>query len=1523
AATRRPKESTAATPKPEEAVTPEPEHGPVGTLGYLAPEQTGRTGLPTDRRADLYGLGATLYTLATGAAPFTGADQLELVRATLVDTPPAPDLPPRLAAVVMRLLEKDPDQRYQSAEGLAHDLARATVDPDGTWELAERDFPAFLAPPATLVGRDPEIRTLAGALDRAMATGAPAVLVSGPPGIGKSALVQTLRAPITDRGGWFVAGKYDQFRTGTNSGGIARLLRSLARLLLAEPEQQAAGDRKRLLAALGPNAPVIAGVIPELATFLGIESTAGPGDPLTAPARLSVTVAALLRAVVSRRHLVVLIDDLQWASSSSLRLLDGMLATGPVAGLLLVATYRDEQVGPDHPLAPLLARWQRDGVAGPPVRLTGLDRPGLTELAGTVLRLAPEPAGRLADLIGPAADGNPYATVELINALRADNLLAATEDGWCWDPADVRTFVARHRLPQLLAARLEQQPAATRRLLAALTCFGADTRPELLASATGTPADTVATRLAPAVADGLITVAGAIRFRHDLVLQAARDGLPHAELDRLQLDMARRLAGHGDYEQEAAEQYLAVAGLIGSDEERRTAAALLHRAGRRTAQMTNYPVAEELLSAADRILAPMTGPADVTARDAVAVDRHAALYCLGRHIEADRIYRELAARTPGPITLAGATAVQINSLTQRGECRAAIALGLDALRRFGVEPPAGLEADNQRAAARLRDWVVSAGPAYPDVETDDPAIVAVSGILNRMLAPAFLIDPVRHAWLVLRAHTLWQRHGVCAPLVSTMGAAICVTIGLLDDYRSGYLLTRHALEVGRAHGYQAGTALTAYMHLMLAAHWLEPLEEITDAAQQARDDLLAAGDVQVAGLQAARLLALLLETEDSLETCAEETTAALAFAERTGNRYARLIAHGHQQLIRVLRGRTGAPGSFAGADFDEAAYLDEVAGYPPALATYHQTRALAALLGDDPAALDTHSAAAMAHSGAIRGFYVSALARVTRCLSLAGASSPEAAPELGDARDWLARRAADAPHNFRPLLLLVDAEIAHARGDTTTATRCFDEGLHTVTGRPWHHALLAERAARFHLELGLIHTGERLLSEACDAYRAWGADGPVARLETQHPFLRTTVSSGPGGGADHLDLMAILRASRALSSQTTLAGLTAQVGDVLSAMTGATDVRLGLRHRDEPDWHTTAVTGSTGTGLPLSAVRYVQRTHQPLLVTDATEDDRFAHDPYLKGLDVCALLVIPVACHNAEAAVLVLANHRQRGVFSTGRLASVELIAGQLAVSLDNALLYDSLESEVRARTAELADRNRQLEAANQLKADLIGMLGHEINNPLGSILGYLDLVLTGDPLPASAEELIVRVHRTTRRLTGIVDEVLAMVSIDAGRLTASPSPVRIAEHIEAALGATAATEVAVSCPRDLTAAAQPGHLDQILTNLISNAVKYGGGVTAIVAHGAGPGQVVVEVSDRGPGVPPDFRDRLFDRFARAATTAGKVAGTGLGLYIVRELARANGGDVQYRPARVRGSDFILTLPSAGPVTMGAHPDMR
>ncbi len=1296
----------------------------VGTLAYLAPEQTGRTGRPVDQRADLYALGATLYELATSGPPFGTGDPLRLTHDHLarVPVPPAqvnPAVPGPLSAIILHLLEKEPDNRYQTADGVLYDLERlrdAGALGAGALRVGERDFPLRLVPPSRLVCREEEVAALAAAFEEAMTGRCRGVLVSGAPGVGKTALADELRPVLTGRDGWFVAGKFDPYRRDLEFDAVHQAFRALGRLLLAEPDDELAGVRERVLGGVGPNAGLLTATVPEFAALLGVPPDAG--DPLTAQVRAQRTGVAVLRAVASRkRPLVVFVDDLQWAGRTPLGFVDLVLSEEPVEGLLLVGAYREGEVDASHPLATPLSRWlDQDGVRH--LRLDNLPAPGLVTMVAEMLHADPATAAGLAGAIEPHASGNPYETVELLNALRRGGALTATAAGWRWDAAATRAHLGQSEVTGLLVARIDAMPPQSRQLVEAMACLGGRAELSLLQAATAELVAVVDQALAPALDEGLLVAEPgaypAVRFRHDRIREVVLGGLDPQRRRTLQLAMARRLAAVPELFAAAAGQYLPVTGAIDDAMERRQVVGLLRRAAGQARLTGDYTLVNTVLTAA----LPLIDPGETAALAEVHTARHTALYSLGRLEEADEEYRAIERLCPAALQRAEATAVQVRSLTHRKRLAEAVDLGLETLRALGriVPPAVRLPAEIDRHFDQLHRWLEDADAADDQARPGitDPTLLATARIVNAVVATAyFAADPAMQAWLSLEAMRIWIEHGPGPALAGPAGHSAVAVVALRGDYAAGYRTARRILTVAEARGYEPGTSQMRQLFANFCC-WFEPIENGVQAAQQARAGLIADGDLANAGYAYSIATYFLADCAPTLETFLAEVDAGLAFARRTGNEQTGQWFEGYRWLAGVLRGEGSAAAG-------EAIAADRYAANPAALFYAHLSRAQAAAIFGDLAALTRHAAAVLPLRPGPPRNYPTAAARLLRGLALAGQARASQAGEcagllsgLDDVTRWLAARAADAPDNFLHLLRLLEAERAWAAGDFRAAAVAFDVARREAAQRqrPWHRAMIAERAARFYLAHGLDHAGYGLLAQARQDYLAWGATAKVGQLDWAYPALQpragATAGHHDGDPGDLLrsgatvttgtiDLLGVLSASQALSSETSINRLHARVAEVLGAMTGATAVHLVLWSEDRHGWLLPAPDGGaapvTGTGhehaTPMSVLRYAQRVGEPLVVADATSDDRFARDPYFAEAGCCSLLALPILSRGILRAVLLLENRLIRGAFTAGRLDAVKLIAGQLAVSLDNAQLYAELTTS-RARIVAAADQARR-----------------------------------------------------------------------------------------------------------------------------------------------------------------------------------------------------------------------------------------
>jgi signal transduction histidine kinase len=634
-----------------------------------------------------------------------------------------------------------------------------------------------------------------------------------------------------------------------------------------------------------------------------------------------------------------------------------------------------------------------------------------------------------------------------------------------------------------------------------------------------------------------------------------------------------------------------------------------------------------------------------------------------------------------------------------------------------------------------------------------------------------------------------------------------------------------------------------------------------------------------------------------LDVCVAELDAGLAFVRRIGSVNMVEVLETYKWVIDALRGErptaTLAPVSIAG-------YSDT----PATLLLAHSLQAMAAAIFGDQASLERHTAEAVPLVSSSPTEYPGAVARALRGLALAGqiratdgAARDTLLSELDEVTRWLADRAADAPQNFLHLLRLLEAERAWAVGDFQGCVRGFDAALHGAgqRPRPWHRALITERAARFYLAHGIDHNGYDLLTQARQQYAAWGATAKVAQLDWAYPSLpphsdtaaaqrdtRTSDDSLSSGSVSTgtIDLLGILSTSQALSSETSIEGLHARVAQVLGAMTGATDVALLVWNDEHRHWllpATGRVGGaSTSDTAPMSVLRYLERTREPLVVVDATSDDRFARDPYFADAGCCSLLAVPILSRGMLRAVLLLENRLMRGAFTAERLDAVNLIAGQLAVSLDNAQLYSELAAS-RTRLVAASDQTRrQIErdlhdGAQQRLVSLVlelGMAKAEVSTEEGEL--RMRLGHAGEQAREALKELrdLSRgIHPSILTDGGLGKALRAMTR-------RSPIPVELDLRIEGRL------------PDQVEISAY-----YIVAEALTNVTKHSGAseVTVSVDAEQADGALRLEVADDGVG--------------------GAEFSGGTGLMGLKDRVDALGGRIDLHSPRGGGTTLRVTLP--------------
>ncbi|MEP6654639.1 MAG: AAA family ATPase, partial [Myxococcales bacterium] len=1306
----------------------DPPQALAGTLAYMPPEQTGRMTSGVDTRSDLYALGVVLYQTLTGTLPFTASDPLELIHAHLARQaiPPVarnPAVPALLSDLVMRLLAKTPDERYQTAGGLAWDLRRCLegferpgpIDP---FPLGEHDVPDRLRLPDRLHGRERQLEELQVAWQGVCDGRGPTLaLVSGAPGTGKTRLVETLGREVRRSGGLFAAGKFTQYEPGVPHATMAEVLRALLRGVLATPEQEVARWRDGVAEAIGADGRVLMEMVPELAHLLGPQGPVPDLPARDAQNRFRAVSGQLLSALATAdQPVAVFLDDLQWLDAETAGLLAPLLSHPGMQHLLLVGAYRSEEVAAEHPLAAVVRAIRATGAAVREIGLAPLDRGDLAALVADMLRISLDRAEPLAQLVHDKTDGNPFFAQQLLTSLHEEGLVVflGGEGGWTWDLQGIRAKGFTDNVLELLSRKLGRLSAPAQDALKTLAMLGMRAPLELLSRALQAPPATVRQQLREAAQSGLIDCDDhECAFVHDRIREAAYALVPANERARRHLELGRLLLADRRIE-DIDEDLFALANhfrqalvLVDDVTEREGVRRLIFRAGKTAKLAIAFDAARDYFADAIALLPGNRWTAPYEEVFALVGELTECEYLLGNLDRGNALFHELLAQARSDLDRAAVYRIRIvNFSAPPGTLPELLALILEALRFLGVDCPAGeqaldqaIRADEDLIATRLRNRPITDLANAPAIV--DPRVAAAVDLLAD--TTALTRHSPRHAeWLTLQGLKLCLAHGhvPSSPMIYAFYAVHLSSVP--GSIQRALAFSDLAVALDRRYGDLRWRPAVLSMYAGLVHSWGRPFrlarpffDEAFSTAQLVWDRRFAPGLGMVA-----------VWTEIEAATPIAKARAAskryLDFTARVGSFFSNLCRQ-YVQFLACLEGHTTGLLSFDGPDFkeEEAVTLYRNSGYGSGVRQLWTLKLMAAvLLGQQDEA--SRYSVALRQIPTTLGSTIGAAEAFFQAMAAAmeyGKVAPDERAELAAAIDEVVSRlerwAADCPANFLSRYQLVLAEKARIEGRHLEALHLYDDAIASAREQGLLHmeGLACERAARFYLDQDLSRNAYAHLRDARAGYSQWGATAKVALLDREFPQIDKPADAGPsstrGSPQAQIDLPYVVKAFQTLSGEIELDKLVQALLRLVLEQAGA-DRALLILSRSDGGYSIEAEAGMGPEGhrvqigrapldsgqLPETVFRYVARTRESVLLDDAATSTLFVEDDYLLRQKPRSVLCLPLLKQAHLAGVLYLENHLAPGVFSPARVSTLEMIASQAAISLETARLYGDLATE-------------------------------------------------------------------------------------------------------------------------------------------------------------------------------------------------------------------------------------------------------
>ncbi len=1314
-----------------------------GSLPYMSPEQTGRMNRFVDFRSDLYSLGISFYEMLTGKLPFSASDPLEWVYCHVAQTAEAPvkqhpELPKVVSNVVMKLLAKTAEDRYQTAAGLQHDLQKClTILTAGKelseFPLGEKDISHQFNIGQKLYGREKELAELLQSFERMVATGkSELVLISGYSGVGKTSLVNELQKPILKVGGLFISGKLDQYKRGIPYFTIVEAFKGLIKNILFQPESQIEQWRQLISDAVGINGQVILDIIPQAELIMGQQEPLALVSPMESKIRFEAVLQKFIRVFASPEHpLVLFLDDLQWVDMASLDLIKQIITNADNNHILLVGAYRDNEINPAHPLAVTIDEIKNLGTPVNEISLHPLSKTNLQHLIADTLSCNQKAVTPLAGLVHKKTAGNPFFVIQFLKTLHREHLLLFNTKtlSWDWKIEEIENKDYTENVVDLMTKKIKQLPVNTQTILKLAACVGNKFETQTLANLVNQKESEISITLRKPLQEGLLLkLNGNYGFAHDKIHQATYSLLSESERAQIHSKIGNRLlktTTEADMEEAVfvvANHFSQCAMATETEKSKILVANLYLKAGKKARASAAYQAAEGYFKAGIELLPSNGWKTEHQLTFQLYLELSACEYLLGNFQVAEKLFADTLAQLQSPIEKAGVYNIQLELYHILGKFEDAAVIGLNALKMLGLPFP---ETEVDQAAY---GELLQVQEQLKEVKIDDllhrpimsdPVHKAAMEILMNLYAPFYNSRPHLLGLLTFRMTNYSLQYGNTA---SSPYAFVYYGILLgtgMGDYKQGQAFGDMALALNEKLGHRELWCKVLQTYGTLVHPWSNPMHTCLPYLHKSYLSGLETGDLIFSGFSVGVNTYLRIINGHNLQAVFQEAEKYLSFFKRSKDE---MMFNAHRVFVQHclnIIGETNSASSLSSAGYDEELVLTEMHEKQFAYSfhwyylvkmqvLYHNGEYTKALEMADKIK-DSIPLVHFAQISVAEFYFYYAL---TFCALYPEANQTEKQryqEQIELCLEKLKTWASHSSENFRHKCLLISAELGNIlQADTVEVMTRYEDAIKSARENHFmqNEALAYELAARYYRNKGFPVIEESYSKEARDLYLNWGAKRKAAAIESRYPAIRekrTNLHSTNSGGlpVQQLDVHAIIKAAQAISSNLVLNEITESLMRVVMEQAGAQKGTLLL---DQNNHLTVAAEASLVNNKikikafnPLKTfhnhqassaiIQYVKRTKEKLIHQEGVQHHALSLIQHGEEKLPLSVACLPIIKQSKLVGILYLENNLFSGAFTDDKVDVLEILAAQVAISIENAFFLDELtrsESQQRMTMKQL-----------------------------------------------------------------------------------------------------------------------------------------------------------------------------------------------------------------------------------------------